>query len=473
MSSEYEQYKNKMNQNIEERRENTLQIQPKAKNPMDNSSSILYNKGSNKMENTGIMKPVPLRNFTSQWKQKNQDVLKYAGDSTKESVNKGLEEANSFMKDADESTSFEKVQDASVKWRLAHDSNNQNLLKKAQHEMIGHLSKENKNTYLKNLLPLQDYIDAKDEFDYKNNNYTTTRNLDTTPDEDVRALQRRLNEKGYTDKFGNKLKEDGIYGGKTAFALDELEKNVRNSPIKNEHASKENTLNEDLLRIANSIGYTEEDLDVVALVSNDEGEFLIPSKYASANKKSEQIFRPINLYEHIFQGEFWDLIKYGTGTEKKNNPYQTYRYIEKKAAELELPLELCLATVFKESSFRNYKQDENGKITINEKNGDYGLMQININAHPQAFNDKQKYGDIINNWHDNIDYGLSFLKECYEDAKNQKIYIADDLLKATYSNYNSGSCRAYKNPNHDAYQNVNGFWDVYTNKEWLKVVNIQ
>ena len=455
MSSEYEQYKNKMNQNIEERRENTQQILPKAKNPMDNSTSILYNKGSNKMENTGIMKPLPLRNFTYQWNQKNQDALKYAGDSTKESVNKGLEEANSFMKDADEGTSFEKIQDASVKWRLAQDSNNPNLLKKAQHEMIGHLSKENKNTYLKNLLPLQDYIDAKDEFDYKNNNYTTTRNLGSTPDEDVRALQRRLNEKGYTDKFGNKLKEDGIYGGKTAFANDTYR------AINNEYTVP--------------TAYDPEDLEVVALNMN--GEPYNSPSFASLTPVSDKYaVNSKNLYnsQSVYKGIKGAVshFVYGLGTEKKNNPYQTYRYIEKKAAELELPLELCLATVFKESSFRNYKQDENGNITINENNGDYGLMQININAHPQAFTDEQTYGDIINNWHDNVDYGLSFLKECYEEAKYWQ-YTGDDLLKATYSNYNSGSCKAYKNPNHKAHQNVNGFWDVYTNKEWLKVVNIQ
>ncbi|MEE1042801.1 MAG: hypothetical protein UH854_02440, partial [Clostridia bacterium] len=46
------------------------------------------------------------------------------------------------------------------------------------------------------------------------------KNIDTTPDEKVRQLQRELNESGYTDKFGQKLKEDGIYGGKTAYADD-------------------------------------------------------------------------------------------------------------------------------------------------------------------------------------------------------------------------------------------------------------
>ena len=137
---------------------------------------------------------------------------------------------------------------------------------------------------------------------------------------------------------------------------------------------------------------------------------------------------------------------------------------------MNLPLELCLATAFKESSFKHYKKDINGNLTVNESAGDYGLMQININAHPQAFNNKGTFGDIINNWHDNVDYGLDYLKQCYEEAKSYG-YTGSDLIKATYSNYNSGSCSAYKNPAHDAYGNVNGFWEVYTNQDWINLIN--
>ena len=190
---------------------------------MDNSASMMYN-GNN--QNTGIKQPATLRDITSSWKQKNENALKYAGDSAKKTIDAGLKQASDFMKDADKGTKFENVQTASVKWNLANDSNNKKLSNIAMKEMIGHLSKENKEPYLKDVKPLQTYIDAKDEFDYKNNNYTTTENIDTTPHEGVRSIQRKLNEKGYTDKFGNALKEDGIYGGKTAYALDEFEKNA-------------------------------------------------------------------------------------------------------------------------------------------------------------------------------------------------------------------------------------------------------
>ena len=45
-------------------------------------------------------------------------MFKYAGDSAKKSVDKGLKEAPSYMKDADEGTSFADVQTASVKRTL-------------------------------------------------------------------------------------------------------------------------------------------------------------------------------------------------------------------------------------------------------------------------------------------------------------------------------------------------------------------
>ena len=102
--------------------------------------------------------------------------------------------------------------------------------------------------------------------------------------------------------------------------------------------------------------------------------------------------------------------------------------------------------------------NDNG--TINENNGDYGIMQINKKAHPNAFR-----GDIISNWQANVNYGLTYLASCYVEAKSYG-YGGDDLIKATYSNYNRGSCSAYKNPNHDAYHHVRDFWPKYQNRSW-------
>ena len=80
----------------------------------------------------------------------------------------------------------------------------------------------------------------KNKFDFKHNNYTTTENAYKTPDENVRQLQRELNESGYTDKFGEPLKEDGIYGGKTAYADD---RRKTNNPITDNNRYKTATIN--------------------------------------------------------------------------------------------------------------------------------------------------------------------------------------------------------------------------------------
>ena len=223
------------------------------------------------------------KDFVSQWKDKNQGLLKYAGDRAKKSINAGLEEAPDFMRDADEGTSFENVQNASVKRRLANDANDSKLYNSATMEMIGHLSKENKGPYLKAAQPLQKYIDVKDEFDFKHNNYTTTENVDKTPDENVRQLQRELNEAGYTDKFGQKLKEDGIYGGKTAYADD-----MRRADNPNMASDSSTVNNKHKTTIINDIEYPmviKEDIQPKLL---DNSQVKLSSGNLESNRKSSQ-----------------------------------------------------------------------------------------------------------------------------------------------------------------------------------------
>lgn len=195
------------------------------KKDMDNLEQVLYN---NDNKYNSEMKTSDT-DYAEQWMNKNQGLLRYAGDRAKKSINAGLAEAPSYMKDAKDDTSFEKVRDTAVKRSLAKDANDSKLYNLAVNEMIGHLSSDNKEPYLKGALPLQNYIEAKDEYDFKNNNYTTTKNVDTTPDEDVRILQRELNKGNYTDKFGQKLKEDGIYAGKTAYADDKYREDINKS----------------------------------------------------------------------------------------------------------------------------------------------------------------------------------------------------------------------------------------------------
>ncbi len=194
-----------------------------SQNTMDNSGGMRYNKN---ITDAFLAKKEPFESSFVSWYDKNKGALKYAGDSTKESVEKGLSEAPTYMKDAEPGTNFTDVQTASVKRSLAKDANDKGLYNSAVMEMIGLLSTENKDPYLSQSQPLQTYIDAKDKFDFLRNNYTTTKNIDQTPDENVRQLQRGLNAEGYTDKMGQPLKEDGVFGGKTAYALDTSRANI-------------------------------------------------------------------------------------------------------------------------------------------------------------------------------------------------------------------------------------------------------
>ena len=51
---------------------------------------------------------------------------------------------------------------------------------------------------------------------YQSGQYSTTE-----PDEEVRRIQRELNELGYKNKYGNPLTEDGLVGSNTLFAVDD------------------------------------------------------------------------------------------------------------------------------------------------------------------------------------------------------------------------------------------------------------
>ena len=447
------------------------------------------------------------------------------------SINSGLYEAPDYMQDSDEGTSFEDVQTASVKRHLANDANDDKLYNAAMMELIGHLSKDNKETYLKHTQPLQKYIDVKDEFDFKHNNYTTTKNIDTTPDEKVRQLQRELNEAGYTDKFGLPIREDGLYGGKTAYADDSMKADNPNSSnnynysyktsnritYTNDISEKDNQNNkkefsaedltyEDYLKIAEYLGYDEDDLDVVKIDITDDGMVRVPKTVVSVNPMVSYDVIHVNdilginkppspekikelknmdrdeLYTEIFNAfkkkretqplyiTARNIAKFGTGNERYNDKNKYINYVTLVAEFLKLPVDLALAVTFTESSFEHYEYNK-GKLVVKGNGSDYGIMQINKAAHSKAYNEKDRFGDIINNWQDNVNYGLYVLFECYDEAKRRG-YTGDELLKATYSNYNSGSCSAYYNPKHNSHEDakihVGNFWRVYSTKEWMK-----
>jgi hypothetical protein len=71
-------------------------------------------------------------------------------------------------------------------------------------------------------IPMSEYIKAKDESDYKKGTFTTTRYASSVYSDELKEYQRKLNEAGITDKFGDAVDEDGLWGAQTASATKKL-----------------------------------------------------------------------------------------------------------------------------------------------------------------------------------------------------------------------------------------------------------
>lgn len=492
-------------------------VKPKSQNskPLNGMSFLEASKNDSFLKNRYKFGPQ-----FNEWLKKNHDAIKYSGDNTFNNIKNTMEkDVPRFMQDAPFNVDKNGLISSLVKWNLADKAGNKDLKDKAVKNTIGYMSEENQEEYLKDQQPLEDYVKASDDYDHQRGNFKTTEYSTSEPDEDVMKIQNLLVDLDYRNKYDEPIKVDGLAGTNTLYAADTLADEAdtianENSTVVSEDLEPANVpaaqtvdenekpkrdyakatsvsrggyFNRNRSEVGKNKYKTENTLTTTEnakpkILTNGE----LHSLYSDGNVKllsnTKTILKPEDFpkifpfreYKPLPWGqEYFDTLLYGTGTEKKNNPQETYNYIKKKANELGLPLDLCLATVFKESSFRHYEYDSNGNVTTNESNGDYGLMQINSYWHKNAFNDKETYGDIINNWHDNIDYGLMHLKSCYEDAKRWK-YTGDDLMKATYSKYNSGDCSAFETPSYHAYQdvkkNVDGFWDVYTKKSWNSVL---
>ncbi len=69
-------------------------------------------------------------------------------------------------------------------------------------------------------LSLEEYVRLRDNFDYQNGQFSTDRYLDGEFSTKVLAVQELLNSLGAANRFGDPLKEDGIFGPNTQWALD-------------------------------------------------------------------------------------------------------------------------------------------------------------------------------------------------------------------------------------------------------------
>lgn len=408
----------------------------------------------------------------NEWLKKNHDAIKYSGDNTFNNIKNTMEkDVPRFMQDAPFNVDKNGLISSLVKWNLADKIGNKDLKDKAVKNTIGYMSEENQDEYLKDQQQLADYIRASDDNDNKAGRFTTTRYSTTEPDEDVRRIQRELNELGYKNKYGNPLTEDGLVGSNTLFAVDDYFKdNSIVQPITANNLSQR--LDSKTTPVSRG-GYSRERYSSNnTVLDNIENPFIKPI-YTSTDKSeidysnitfnkvyelSENLASQNNLINSFMNIE--RRLDEGLGIEKYPNKKQKVTFIKRIARELGLPEDLALAVAQTESGMMQWKED--GSLNAN-KGGDYGMMQINKSAHPDVFNSKTM--DIINNWKHNVIYGLMYLKVCYNDAVGQR-YTGDDLLKATYSNYNSNSCSAYTKPNHEAYGHVKNFWTAYNEKEW-------
>ncbi len=145
--------------------------------------------------------------------------LNYSGDSAFDRYLSGISAADSFLADNridKKSVNQASFYEAMAKRYLSADMHNHALWKAAYIQSENAL-KGNEST---NNTPLSEYFDMRDAYDYKNGDYQTTKYLDGTYSEDTKKLQHALNEIGIKDKFGNRLKEDGLNGPKTQRAID-------------------------------------------------------------------------------------------------------------------------------------------------------------------------------------------------------------------------------------------------------------
>ena len=175
---------------------------------------------------------------SSLWKERYLPDLQLAGDGALSSIDKGLSYARDFMADANPGTDPDKIRTAAVKWALATDTNDEGLKKQADFELMDSLAPGSVGTNAIGTPSLSEYIRRKDEYDYKTGRYTTTANASKTPTAQTRELQTLLNRGGYTDRFGNALKEDGILGAKTLYAANQYMENSDDS----DHTASSNGL---------------------------------------------------------------------------------------------------------------------------------------------------------------------------------------------------------------------------------------
>ena len=158
-----------------------------------------------------------------------EGLLNYTGDNSFDAFMDGIRLADEFLLKhgidpgkIDLSAFYQ----ASIKCLLAEGMGNEELMEQALAEAEQALSPQRDaqgNPILTPRLPLEEYIRLRDNFDYRNGDFTTDRYLGDTPSAQILAAQKLLNGLGATNRFGDSLKADGLFGPNTQWALDGIQ----------------------------------------------------------------------------------------------------------------------------------------------------------------------------------------------------------------------------------------------------------
>ena len=145
------------------------------------------------------------------------ETLNYSGDKAYRSYMDGIRKADEFIKinkiNPKKKNIFEIISDY-LKMYLSEISGDMETFWDSFENLSDTKSSKNKTKDLNTLL---EDIDKKD---YSSGKRTTDKYTDNNFDETVYNMQREFNEQGVTDKYGNKLKEDGVYGPNTQWVSD-------------------------------------------------------------------------------------------------------------------------------------------------------------------------------------------------------------------------------------------------------------
>ena len=145
------------------------------------------------------------------------ETLNYSGDKAYRSYMDGIRKADEFIKinkiNPKKKNIFEIISDY-LKMFLSEISGDMETFWDSFENLSDTKSSKNKTKDLNTLL---EDIDKKD---YSSGKRTTDKYTDNNFDETVYNMQREFNEQGVTDKYGNKLKEDGVLGPNTQWVSD-------------------------------------------------------------------------------------------------------------------------------------------------------------------------------------------------------------------------------------------------------------